>query len=279
MRKRVRRAGVPCGERVRAVVRLLPPETYHDPGVWSRADYLLDQGITSTATVAIDRVERLGQAPGAFFACRVSGWQHASTTRLLALPAAMRNLPAPLRLSEDDAVMLAAMVAGDRTYLTHALRVGFERTGSFHMLVVSGFHLAIVAGCIFWIARRLRMPRVPATLLTIAASFAYALFTGFATPVQRSLWMVTLYLLGRLVYRERNAAEHDRVCRAVPAGGEPAQPVRLQPADDAAGGGRDCRRGRAAAARDDSSLRGGDARPATGCRSTSSSRRGWRSSA
>ena len=30
-------------------------------------------------------------------------------------------------------------------------------------------------------------------------------FTGFATPVQRSLWMVSLYLLGRLVYRERNA--------------------------------------------------------------------------
>jgi competence protein ComEC len=194
-----------CGERVRAVVRLLPPETYHDPGVWSRADFLLDQGITSTASVAIEHVDRLGQAPGTFLACRMSGWQHASTARLLALPAAMRNLPAPLRLSEDDAVMLAAMVAGDRTYLTHALRVGFERTGSFHMLVVSGFHLAIVAACIFWIARRLRMPRVPATILTIVASFAYALFTGFATPVQRSLWMVTLYLLGRLIYRERNA--------------------------------------------------------------------------
>jgi competence protein ComEC len=194
-----------CGERVRAVVRLLRPETYHDPGVWSRADYLLDQGITSTASVASDRVERLGQAPGAFFACRVGGWQRASTTRLLALPAAMKNLPTPLRLSEDDAAMLAAMVAGDRTYLTHALRVGFERTGSFHMLVVSGFHLAIVAACILWIARRLHVPRVPATILTIVASLAYALFTGFATPVQRSLWMVTLYLVGRLMYRERNA--------------------------------------------------------------------------
>jgi competence protein ComEC len=193
-----------CGERVRAVVRLLRPETYHDPGVWSRTDYLLDQGITSTASVATDRVERLGQASSAFLSCRVGGWQHASTTRLLALPAAMRNLPAPLRLSEDDAVMLAAMVAGDRTYLTHSLRVGFERTGSFHMLVVSGFHLAIVAACVFWITRRLRMPRVPATILTIVASLAYALFTGFATPVQRSLWMVTLYLLGRLVYRERS---------------------------------------------------------------------------
>jgi competence protein ComEC len=193
-----------CGERVRAVIRLLPPETYHDPGVWSRADFLLDQNITSTATVAIDRVDRLGPSLGAFLSCRVNGWQHASSARLLALPAAMRHLPAALRLTQDDAIMLAAMVTGDRTYLTHSLRVGFERTGSFHMLVVSGFHLAIVAGCIFWVARRLRLPRVPATFITIGASFGYALFTGFATPVQRSLWMVTLYLVGRLLYRERS---------------------------------------------------------------------------
>jgi competence protein ComEC len=194
-----------CGERIRAVVRLLPPEVYHDPGVWSREDFLVDQGITSTSTVSIDRVDRLGSSPDLFLACRISGLQRASSASLLALPAAMRRLPAPLRLSQDDAVMLAAMVTGDRTFLTHSLRVGFERTGSFHMLVVSGFHLAIVAGCIFWVARRLRLSRVPATFVTILASFAYAIFTGFATPVARSLWMVTLYLLGRLLYRERNA--------------------------------------------------------------------------
>jgi competence protein ComEC len=196
-----------CGERIRAVVRLLEPETYHDPGVWSRADYLLDQGITSTATVTMDRVERidrLGRAPDPFFACRLHALQHESATRLLALPAVMRGLPTPLRLTQDDVAMLAAMVAGDRTYLNHSLRAGFERTGSFHMLVVSGFHLAVVAGCILWIARKMRLPRIPATWLTIAASFAYALFTGFATPVQRSLWMITLYLLGRLVYRDRS---------------------------------------------------------------------------
>jgi competence protein ComEC len=196
-----------CGERISADVRLLTPEIYRDPGVWSRADYLLDQGITSTAPVHFARITRLGSARLpllASMACRTAGWQHATTARLLALPAAMRNLPSPLRLSEDDAIMLAAMVAGDRTYLTHNLRVGFERTGSFHMLVVSGFHLAIVAACIFFVARCLRLGRVPATLITIGASLAYALFTGFATPVQRSLLMVTLYLLGRLLYREKS---------------------------------------------------------------------------
>jgi competence protein ComEC len=193
-----------CGDRLRATVRLLRPEVYRDPGVWNREEALLDLGITSTAAVNVEQVEVEDHSAEAFLACRLSDWQHASTARLLALPVAMRKFPAFLRLTPDDAIMLSAMIAGDRTYLTPSLRVGFERTGSFHMLVVSGFHLAIVAGCVFWLTRRLRLPRIPATLLTLAASLAYALFTGFATPVQRSLWMVTLYMLARLVYRERN---------------------------------------------------------------------------
>ncbi|MGB8261629.1 MAG: ComEC/Rec2 family competence protein, partial [Terracidiphilus sp.] len=193
-----------CGERVRAVARLLEPDTYRDPGVWSRREYLWEQGITATATVSAERIESLGPAPGLYPGCRVHALQHAASARLLALPARMRGLPGWLRLSQDDAIMLAAMATGDRTQLGRSLRAGFERTGSFHMLVVSGLHLAIVAGCLFWLARRLRLPRVPATLVTLAASFAYALFTGFATPVQRSLWMVTLYLLGRLVFRQRS---------------------------------------------------------------------------
>ncbi len=194
-----------CGEPIRALVRLLPPEQYRDPGVWSRTDYLLDQGITATASVNVARIERIGPPGKRSLHCLLASARNFASSRLLQLPAATRRLPRAFRLSQDDAVMLSAMVTGDRTFLAHSLRVGFERTGSFHMLVVSGLHLAIVAGFVFWLAAKLRIPRVPATLITIAAAFAYALFTGFATPVQRSLWMVTLYLVGRLVYRERNA--------------------------------------------------------------------------
>ncbi|MGA2251239.1 ComEC/Rec2 family competence protein [Terracidiphilus sp.] len=193
-----------CGESIRAQVRLSPPELYRDPGTWSRQEYLLDQGITSTASVSIERVERLGAAPGNFFSCRLSQWQHESSARLLALPTATHSFPALLRLSDNDAILLTAMITGDRTLLTPSLRAGFERTGSFHMLVVSGLHLGLVAGFIFWLVRKLRAPRIPATLLTIAAACAYALFTGFAAPVQRSLWMVSLYLVGRLFFRDRS---------------------------------------------------------------------------
>jgi len=180
------------------------PDVYHDPGAWSYRDYLLDQGITATATVKADRAMIVDTSGAKALECRISGWQHAASARLRAIPRSMDRVPAALRLSDDDAIMLAAMVTGDRTFLTHSLRAGFERTGSFHMLVVSGLHLGIVTGCIFWTTRRLRLPQLPATLITIGGSFAYALFTGFATPVQRSLWMVSLYLVGRLVYRQRN---------------------------------------------------------------------------
>jgi len=192
-----------CSERIRALVRLYPPEVYRDPGAWNRAEYLLEQGITSTASVHIEHIERLGIAQGHFFKCRLAEWQHSSAARLLAFPAAMKKFPPVLQLSENDAIMLAAMITGDRTMLSSSLRAGFERTGSFHMLVVSGLHLTLIAGLIFWVAYRLRIPRVPATLITIAIACAYALLTGFATPVQRALCMVSLYLIGRLFFRER----------------------------------------------------------------------------
>ncbi|MDE3199847.1 MAG: ComEC/Rec2 family competence protein [Acidobacteriota bacterium] len=207
-----------CGDRVHASVQLLEPADYRDAGAFSRAGYLLDQDITATGSVKIARIARLNVADvrGAagwhwlarervLVGCRLHAAQQAVSHKLLALPAAMERLPSFLRITHEDAALLAAMTTGDRTFLTQPLRRGFERTGSFHMLVVSGLHIGIVAGCLLWFLRALRIKRVPATLLTIAGSVAYALFTGFATPVQRSLWMVILYLIGRLIYRQRNA--------------------------------------------------------------------------
>jgi competence protein ComEC len=206
-----------CGDRLRAAVQLQRPVDYRDPGAWSRSAYLLGQEITATGSVKPGRIERLAQPAGrneslwdrwiqtkVMLHCWIHSAQQRMSARILGLPAAMRSVPSFLRLNEEDAVMLAAMTTGDRTYLTQPLRRGFERTGSFHMLVVSGLHLAIVAGCLLWLLRKIKIPTAPATVLTLIGSFAYALFTGFATPVQRSLWMVTLYLLARLIYRQRS---------------------------------------------------------------------------
>ena len=100
--------------------------------------------------------------------------------------------------------MLNAMLFGDRAGLNKTQRVGFERTGSFHLFVVSGMHVGLLAGLVFWLARRLKLREWLATLVTIALTFGYALLTGFGAPVQRALFMTAIFLLARLLSRDRN---------------------------------------------------------------------------
>ena len=66
--------------------------------------------------------------------------------------------------------------------------------------------MAIVAGRIFWLARRMRLPHVSVTLESaIAASLPHALFTGFLPPRRSArCWTAALHLIGRLVYRDRS---------------------------------------------------------------------------
>ncbi len=200
-----------CGQQLRAVLRILPPETFHDPGIWSRAVYLESQQITATASLLATkrdgnqpRLMLLGQPNPQSIPCLLNRARDAASNRLGSLPTLTRNLPRFLRATPEDAAMLTALLTGDRTFLTRNLRAGFERTGSFHLIVVSGLHLAILAGCVFTLTKRLRIPRLPATALTLLVTLAYALFTGFAIPAQRGFWMIALYLIGRLLYRNRS---------------------------------------------------------------------------
>jgi competence protein ComEC len=198
-----------CGDLVSLPLRLRAPERYNDPGAWQYADYLLDQDIAATASAAAAKLrvfpsQRADLA--ASFHCRVFAAQTWAGARLLGYVRSTpnRRLPALLRITPDDAGMLNAMLFGDRSRLTHTLRLGFERTGSFHLFVVSGMHVALLAGLIFFLARRLRLREWPATLVTLALVSAYALLTGFGVPVERALLMTTVFLLARLLSRDRN---------------------------------------------------------------------------
>ena len=101
-----------CGERIRAVVRLVRPGVFHDPGAWNREEYLLDQGITSSATIKAEQVDRIGSTRNGFGACWFSSMQRATTARLSALPVAMQNFPEAVRWTPDEAILVAAMAAG-----------------------------------------------------------------------------------------------------------------------------------------------------------------------
>ncbi len=198
-----------CGDRLTVPLRMRRPERLGDPGIWQYADYLAGQGIAAHAALRSAVLAKPGaveQTRGGNLHCELYRVQSWAADRLLRFVASSPNraLPAPLRLTPTDAGMLNAMLFGDRDRLTRNLRVGFERTGTFHLFVVSGMHVALLAALVFWLSRRCRLNDLVATLVTIALTAAYAVLTGFGAPVQRALLMSSIFLLARLLSRERN---------------------------------------------------------------------------
>ena len=192
-----------CGDTLEVPLRLRTPDVYRDPGAWSYADYLLSEGIGATASTRSPSVHIVSAATPTL-RCRIFAAQARASNRLQAFvdSRASHALPHLLRLSTEDASMLNAMLFGDRTHLTHALREAFERTGTFHLFVVSGLHVALLAAGLFWFLKRLRLPEGLAVLLTLLATFAFAELTGFGIPAQRALTMTTIYLIARWLNRE-----------------------------------------------------------------------------
>ncbi len=200
-----------CGDLVDLPLRFREPELYRDAGAPSYADQLASEGILATGSVKAAKLTRLpepdqtGKLPSASQArCRLHAAQHWASARLAAFVGSPANrlLPAPARLTADDAGMLAAMLFGDRDALRRDLRVGFERTGSFHLFVVSGMHIGLLAGLLFVLLRKARAPLGLATIVTLLGMTAYAALTGFGVPVQRALLMATVFLTARWLWRE-----------------------------------------------------------------------------
>jgi competence protein ComEC len=195
-----------CGDTIEVPLRLRTPDVYRDPGAWSYANYLLSEGIGATSSTKSARVHLVSTASPTL-RCRIFAAQAWASNRLQSFvdSRANRVLPHLARLTTEDASMLNAMLFGDRTHLTHSLREAFERTGTFHLFVVSGLHVALIAAGLFWFLRRIRLPEGPAVVLTILAAFAYAELTGFGIPGQRALTMTAIYLIARWLNREITA--------------------------------------------------------------------------
>lgn len=195
-----------CGEEIEIPLRLRVPETYRDAGAFSYSNELLSEGVDLTATAKSSHLKQLSDmAPT--LRCRIYAAQTWAAARLDHFLASHANatLPGSLRLDHEDVSMLNAMLFGNRTLLASDLRDAFQRTGTFHLFVVSGLHIALVATALFWLLRRLRLPEGPAVLIAILVTTAYALLTGFGVPAQRALLMTSIYLIALWLDRQSSA--------------------------------------------------------------------------
>ncbi len=103
-----------------------------------------------------------------------------------------------------QAALMDAMVIGEDAFINRSARVDFQRSGTYHVLVVSGMNVSILALVMFWLLRRLRVSEIVAGAITVSLMVAYALLTALGAPVWRATLMLALYLGARLLYREKS---------------------------------------------------------------------------
>ncbi|HEY1731632.1 MAG TPA: ComEC family competence protein, partial [Terriglobales bacterium] len=121
------------GERLRLTAKLRMPHNYRNPGALDLAGYLATQGIRMTGSAPASGIESL---PG-FVGSRLGLWR--STARRSVLEHINRLWP-----GEAGALMQAALIGG-RAFFGREIKSDFQRTGTYHILVVSGINVGILA--------------------------------------------------------------------------------------------------------------------------------------
>jgi len=178
------------GDVLQGYSKLKEPDYFRNRHAFDYPFYLLSQGITATAFA--ESKEHL--------ALRAEGlaWLQARLTKLRKSAA----FPMDGLRNPEAEELLKAMLLGSSQKLGTGLQDLFRRTGTSHLLVVSGLHLAMVMGFFYFLFRSALSLYPPLLLRVSARKFGYwaalpcvilyALLVGM-TP---SLWRSLLSILG-----------------------------------------------------------------------------------
>ena len=196
------------GQYVRLEAWLYPPLTPVQPGAWDhgRASWFEGAGGNGRVAGGVVIDPALGKGAG------WRGWVEALRTGIAARIRA--SLP------EREAGFAVALVTGERAGLDNDTRDALQVSGLAHILAISGLHMSLVAGGVFWLVRAL-LALWPALVLNwpvkklaalagLGAAAFYLLISGQAIATQRAFIMLGVMfvavLLGRSALSMRNLA-------------------------------------------------------------------------
>jgi competence protein ComEC len=111
-------------------------------------------------------------------------------------------------------ILLKALVLGDRSAISKALRDDFNRSGVGHVLAISGLHVGMVAAVAFALAwwmltwvpyfSKMAWVRKGAALVSMGPVLGYGIVAGLSPSTQRAILMVSVLLLGIWVGRRHD---------------------------------------------------------------------------
>jgi competence protein ComEC len=179
------------GERWQWTVRLKRPGGSQNPGGRDQAAWWFSQGISATGYVRHDPPpQRLAMTTD----YPLERWREGLLDTL-----------SPVLVEHSQHALLLALATGDRSQMTPSQWQVLARTGTGHLMAISGLHLGLIAALFFWLGQRVwRYTGLPLThwpaqkfgaCSGVAAALFYAVLSGFSLPAQRALIMITVVML------------------------------------------------------------------------------------
>ncbi|MGV3592540.1 MAG: DNA internalization-related competence protein ComEC/Rec2 [Gammaproteobacteria bacterium] len=196
------------GQRWRLQLRLQRPHGFANPGGFDYEAWLMQNGIRATGYVR----EHRGNVLVAQTARRAfTQLRHA----LVAKIDAVEGLRYPH--------LIRALTLGDHYGISDDEWELFRQTGTNHLIVISGMHVALIALLLYrlgwWLATRWTRLLLVCPAPQVAAGFAllgawcYSGLAGLSLPVQRAFVMAAVLFAGRLLRRQTSSV--DALCLAL----------------------------------------------------------------
>jgi competence protein ComEC len=117
-------------------------------------------------------------------------------------------LAEPLRrlVPEPEGGIVRGIVLGERAAVDADLATAFARSGTSHLLAISGFNMTLVATAVALLARGRLRPAITAAM-TVSCVLAYSVLVGLAPSVARAAVMAVVASLG-LAFGRRPATDN-----------------------------------------------------------------------
>ena len=196
VRLRVRKdEGLLVGQRVQALGQLIPPSGPILPGGFDFQRYMFFKRIGAVGFVYYSP-EILAEAPGVLSAER---WREIIAVRAKAV------------LGDRVGSVTTALLTAERSSIEEKDTIAMRESGLAHILAISGLHVGLFAGVIFFIVRfvlvlipglALHYPiKKYAAVLAFCAACFYGFLAGFPVSTQRALIMIGIVFLAIVMDR------------------------------------------------------------------------------
>ena len=175
---------VGAGQKWRFLVRLKPPHGFLNPGGFDYEAWLYQQGIHATGYVRESDLNR-----------------RLELANVYSIDALRQALNQKINLHLIDSQyrgLVAALAVGNRSFIEKQQWDDLIKTGTNHLMAISGLHIGLAAAFGYWITRRTLpgavMKKISAQQICVGVgvlfALAYALLAGLSIPTQRALIML-----------------------------------------------------------------------------------------